>query len=207
MLPENVALRASRFGILLLELSYRRTLGSASSWGEMPVKRETFELVESARGLQVRLAPKAVNPKNVRIAGDKSTFPDRLHRVAVALEAVDRSGAAGLEDADDPSMDAARLRMAVDGVFRWMRSVGIDVEEPHALVAAALGVQVKAKICKPAPPMPGAPRGAGRKPGPLLRLAPGPGENFSMSALRDRSLRMRMVEASMGAAAPGGRGC
>ena len=167
------------------------------------MKRETAEVVEAARGLQIKLAPKPSNPKNVRIAGEKATFPDRLHRVAVALVALDKAGSRSLEPEGEDDFDVARLKMSLDGVFRWMRSAGIDVSEPHAVVSAALGGRArKQKAYKPVPPTPWMPKGSGRAPGPLLSLAPGPGETITMAKIRERALRMRMVEMNMGAAAP-----
>jgi hypothetical protein len=169
------------------------------------MRREVVELIEAVRQLRVQRVPRHDNPRNIRICGDRKEFPDRLHRVALALEGVDRAGASALDGlGSDPSMDAARLRMALDGVFRWMRSVNMDIAEPHAVVANALGVQAKTgKAFKPTPKS--VHKAIGKKNGsakPLLRLDPGPGEEVSYSKLREKAFRVQMVQTSLGAAAP-----
>ena len=171
------------------------------------MRREIAELVDAARGLGVRLSPTPANAKAIRLDGDRDTFPDRLRRVAQALEAVDRAGGvANAADAGpDASVDAARLRLALDGVFRWMRMMGLDVTEPHAVVAAAMGVESAATkgAYKPKPAFAGnvslADRPGG-KPKPMLKLVPEPGEKLSIENLRRRELRAQMIEASLGAA-------
>lgn len=179
------------------------------------MKREVVELVEAARRLEIRVAPKPDNPRAIRISGSRAEFPDRLYRVAVALAAVDRAGAAALDGTSDPASDAARLRMALDGVFRWMRSCGMDVAEPHAIVANALGVQSqqKSKRFRPQPKFAcdrpvkytnerGKDGGFTKnvKPRPLLKLAPGPGEKITLDALRRKAFEVQTVQNIMGAA-------
>lgn len=166
------------------------------------MRREVVELVEAARGLSIHVVPKPENPRNIRIACERAQFPDRLHRVALALAAVDRAGAQALEGTGDPAMDAARLRMAIDGVFRWMRTVGMDIAEPHAIVAAALGAKSKAgSKYKPTPQYAHDGFKRSMKPRPLMKLAPGPGERISIDALRQKALQIQMTETSLGPAA------
>jgi hypothetical protein len=170
------------------------------------MRREVVELIEAARALKVQRVPRPDNPRNIRIGGDRKEFPDRLHRMAVALEAVDRAGAQALDGMGrDPSMDAARLRMALDGVFRWMRSVGMDIAEPHAVVANALGAQAKAgKAFKPTPKS--MTKAIGKKGNgglkPLLRLEPGPGEAIAYHAIRERAAILAEQARMAGGPAP-----
>lgn len=179
------------------------------------MRREAFEVIESARALQVQLAPTQPNPRCVRIGGDRADFPNRLWRLARAIEAFDKVGEAALGDvgnapSSDPTADAARLKVALDGVFRWMRSTGIDVSEPYGLVTEALGVPMPAeKAARGYRPIPTfAPNGF-RKPirtRPMLRLEPGVGEQISLGVLAQKEMQAQMVENSMGAAAPVSRG-
>lgn len=172
------------------------------------MRREIVELVEAARDLQVLLAPRPDNHRSVRIGGPRDNFPDRLWRIAVALERVDRAGAAGLsqDEADDPVMDAAKLRMALDGVFRWMRSNGMDVSEPHSVVSAALGAQGKVvKAGKGYKPVPQFAHNGYKKSvrtKPLMRLDPNPGERVTIDGLRQKDIQAEMTEVSFGPAAP-----
>jgi hypothetical protein len=169
------------------------------------MKREVFEVIEAARGLQVQLAPGPANPHCVRIGGERSEFPERLWRLAVAVEAFDRSGSSAMdEDGRDATMDAAKLKVALDSVFRWMRSTGLDVSEPFALVSQAMGPQDAqprtAKAYRPVPRF--APNGF-RKPvrhKPLLNLDPVLGERISMEKLAEKELRAQMTDNSLGAA-------
>ena len=180
------------------------------------MKREVFEVVEAARGLQVQLAPSAANPHCVRIGGERAEFPERLWRLAVAVEAFDRAGASALEDPGDPeaerdpTLDAAKLKVALDGVFRWMRSTGLDVSEPYAVVSQALAGPAVAqargpKVYRPLPRF--APDGFRKavRHKPLLKLDPVVGERISMGKLAETELRAQMTENSLGAAAPSSR--
>lgn len=172
-------------------------------------RREVVELVEAARGLGVRITVKpGKTQQSIVIHGRRDEFPGKLKRVAEALEAVDKSGSAALEgEGADPSMDAARLRLALDGVFRWMRSTGLDVSDPHAIVAAALGAKgdKPGRGYKPVPRF--APDGfkKDQRPKPLLKLMPQPGDKIGMNSIRQKAALAQQVEASLGAAAPGRR--
>jgi hypothetical protein len=179
------------------------------------MRREVLEVVDAARSLQVQLAPTPANPACVRIGGDRSDFPARLYRLAEALQALDRVGSAALGTADetapvDPAMDAARLRVALDGVFRWMRSTGLDVGEPHAIVREALGAargeQKQAKGYRPVPKF--APNGFKKamRSKPLLKLQVVPGEKVSLGSLAQKEVQAQMVDASLGPASTIARG-
>ena len=173
------------------------------------MRREVFGVVEAARSLQVVLAPTEANARGIRLGCSRAELPERLWRVAKSLETFDRAGASAMGSAQagsDPAMDAARLRVALDGVFRWMRSTGLDIAEPHALVSQALGAAgpdaKQPKGYKPVPRF--APNGFGkaRRPSPLLRLDPAPGETVSLGGLAAKETQARATEATMGAAAP-----
>lgn len=190
----------------------RGVFPAAGRRGKMAVRRrEVVELVEAARGLGVRITVKpGRNQQSIVIHGRREEFPGKLRRVAEALEALDAAGASALSAADpgsDPSMDAARLRLALDGVFRWMRSTGIDVADPHAVVAAALGVKADkpGKGYKPVPKFAHDGFKRGMRPKPLLRLMPQPGEKVGMGSIRQKAAQAEMVETSLGAAAPSSR--
>jgi hypothetical protein len=181
------------------------------------MKKEVVELIEAARGLEIRLSPDSERPVNV--GGDRESFPHRLKRVALALEAVDKTGSEALELEDgDPSMDVARLRVALDGVFRWMRSSGVDVSEPYKVVANALGVasgepeqqKTSGKGYRPIPKF--AHSGFGKKKsgsngvgGVKVRLAPKLDEKTSLEGLKGRNRQMEGIETTLGDAAPSRR--
>jgi hypothetical protein len=178
------------------------------------MRREVLDVVEAARALQVQLAPTPANPACVRIGGDRSDFPVRLWRLALTLQALDKAGSAALESSGDspevdPAMDAARLRVALDGVFRWMRSTGLDVGEPHAIVREALGAahgEKQAKVYRPVPKF--APNGFKKavRSKPLLRLQTGPGEKVTLGSLAQKEVQAQMVDASLGPASSMHRG-
>lgn len=104
------------------------------------MKREVVEVIESARNLQIKIVNDSGNSK-VIMGGSRHDFPDRLKAVALALEAFDRIGAKGLDGLyNSSSMDPVKLRQALDGLFRWFRIMNISIEEPHEIVASALGL-------------------------------------------------------------------
>lgn len=108
------------------------------------MRKDVVDLIEAVRGLA--LVPTGESgPKCIRIEGDPKTFPDRLLAVAKALEAVDAKGAVS---ASDENVDLAKLKAAIDGVFRWIRLQGLKTDEPFDIIAQALG---------------GAPRSKGKK--------------------------------------------
>ncbi len=179
------------------------------------MRREVFEVIEAARSLQVQLAPSTANPRNVALGGDRKDFPDRLFRLAKALELFDRAGAASLTEEDpdpirDPTMDAAKLKLALDSVFRWMKSVGINVDEPHNLVCQALSaVDNDAKpqrVPKPVPRFtPNGFKKSATVPGIIIGLAPVAGEKVTWESLAKKERLAQMTEDLMGAAAPSSR--
>jgi hypothetical protein len=170
------------------------------------MRREVVELIESVRALNVRVVPAQNGRRTIRVGGTRKEFPGRLYRVARALEAVDAAGAKSLDGIGDPSQDAARLRMALDGIFRWMRSVGMDISQPHAIVANALGAKENSsgKRFRPVPQYAHDGFKKSSKPKPLLKLQPGPGEKISIDSLRQKGYQAQMVVTAMGSAAARG---
>ena len=171
------------------------------------MRHEVFEVVEAARGLQVQLAASPSNLNCVRIGGDRSEFPSRLWRLGKALEAFDAAGSPGTAEHREEAngtMDPVRLKVALDGVFRWMRSMSLDVTEPYELVAEALGVPVpQGKTSGTYRPVPKfAPNGFRKtvKVNPLLILDPKLGEQISLNNLARKELSAQMTESSLGAA-------
>lgn len=167
------------------------------------MKRQMLAVIEAARSLQVNRIPTEDEPEKIRIDCPRLEFGPRLYELASCLEDFDRAGGteAAMAEVDDPAMDAARLRVCLDQVFRWMRAQGVDVREPHSLVAKQLRHA-------PQPLPPGMNIGY-RKPsrgGPINRLEPLPGEAVSLSDLAQRSRQAQLIEESMGAAAPSARG-
>lgn len=112
------------------------------------MRKEIVTLIESARNLNIRLVDTSGKPNHsgVKIGGKREDFPPKLKQVALALEGVDRAGSDAFEGLKShAAMDPIRLRMALDGIFRWMKAMGIAVEDPHDIVASALGMS-KARI-------------------------------------------------------------
>ncbi|MFC4236065.1 hypothetical protein ACFOY8_12540 [Thalassospira xianhensis] len=167
------------------------------------MRRELVELIEAARKLGVQRIPTPDNPRYIRIVGDRKDFPDRLYRVAIALEAVDRLGSKALEGVNDPTLNAAHLRLAVDGIFRWMKATGVDIQEPYQIVAAALGAKgaKRGKIYRNAPKF-DANFSKTKKPKPMLQVIPTGDEPTTLAGLRQRAAQAHFTNLSLGAAAP-----
>lgn len=162
------------------------------------MKREMLAVVEAARALQVHPAPTEAEPQKIRIDCPRPDFAARLYQLARCLEDFDRAGGTGaaMAEVNDPAMDAARLRVCLDQVFRWMRSQGVNISEPYSLVARQLRQG-------PRPTPPGMAFGYRRRPtGPLSKLEPAPGEPISLVELAQRSRQAQLTEDLMGAAAP-----
>jgi hypothetical protein len=169
------------------------------------MRREIAGLIEAARGLRLKLDPQPGDPLKVRIGGGREDFMVGLHGLAVALENLDRSGSASTDitPADDPSLEPANLRAALDGVFRWLKATGVDITEPHAIVAEALGAKQKRTAAYT--PMPKFVHSAFRsrkRPGPLLNIGIKPGEKVDIDVLRKKAQEIVLVEATLGNAAP-----
>lgn len=166
------------------------------------MKREIAELIEATRSLRIETCSQPENPKAIRLLGNKSDFPERLYRLQIALEAVDRAGAQTTEGDNNPTMDAACLRTAIDNLFKWMRSTGIDITEPYSVVANALGAPQKAQAAfKPAPKFNHAAFKQGSKTKNPFRLVPAPGEKISLDELRKKSYKIDNIQTSLGSAA------
>lgn len=169
------------------------------------MRQEVVDLIEATRALKVQRSPVEGNPYNIRIGGNRTEFPGRLYRLAVALEAVDRAGSSAIEsvDASNPAMDAARLRMAIDGVFRWMRATGVDVDEPKEIIAEALGVYKKqGKAYKAVPEFDRASerRKKGWTPIRKLQMLGEDEETPDLDEIRKKAMKVQAVENTMGAA-------
>jgi hypothetical protein len=178
------------------------------------MRREIFDVIEAARALDIQFAPTSANPRCVILGGNRSDFPDRLWRMAKALEAFDRLGAAAMEAVENPAppkdqtLDSARLKIALDSVFRWMKSTGIDISDPINLVAEALNTVEEEKSSKGYRPIPKFAPGGFKKGGrasPLINLGPAIGEKVTWDSLKAKEVRAQMTEAAMGAAGPSSR--
>ncbi len=175
------------------------------------MRQETIALVECARALGVELAPSDANPDAVRLTGRREDFSPRLAALRRALDAWDAAASARASGGLPASAgEEARLRQALDAVFRWMRGRGIDPAEAAAFASAALAAPPPAPpeggraAQAPAPRPSYAPEAARQrmKPKPLLTLAPEQWQKVTLGALRQRELQARMTLNSMGAAAP-----
>lgn len=170
------------------------------------MRREVAALAEAVRELSLEIAPSDDGVDTVKIRCPKAEFPIRLARLQRMLEALDAASASA-SDVAPPSENAA-MRMALDAVFRWMRSKGMDVSEPHAAVAAVLrGTETSGgtrSAPKPTPRFAVDQMGKShkRRPKPLLNLGPEHGEKVTLYSLRQKNLRANTVLTTLGAAAP-----
>lgn len=168
------------------------------------MKKEFIHLMDAVRQLGIKFAPRVSNPHGIRIAGKRVEFPEKLYQVALMLDAADKASATALEkdNKEDGAMDPIKLRTAIDGLFRWMRSNGQDVEIPRSIVANILGMKVKAQTLKYTPPTPKPkPKNPGKMK-PLTKLIPGPGEEISLEALHQKAYQIQLLENSMGHVLP-----
>ena len=157
-------------------------------------------LIEAARGLKLSVTEEDRGRK-LAIGVSRDELTERLIELHDALEAADADGAA--------DMDPRRTREAFNELFRWIRLQGLSIEEPAALVAATLGVEVKASASSGYDIMPSfSPRHERKKKGwkPTLTL---PLERLrTMKSIGDHAKvanNMDQVVSKMGDAAPGAR--
>lgn len=164
------------------------------------MQTEAANLAEAARNLGLELV--LPGEGEVKVRCPKGEFAGRLAALQKALECWD--AAQGASSGNGPS-EAARMRLALDALFRWMRATGMDVTEPHAVVAAALrGAGGSKSAPKPVPRFAAEQVGKShgkRRPKPLLRLDPEAGEQVTLQSLRQKNLRADTLLTSMGNAA------
>lgn len=169
------------------------------------MRKEIHDLIEAVRRLDIRISDGSL-PGCVKLGGPAMDFPARLMEVQRALEAVDKAGGAdaALGDssvsADAAAAQAAQLRTAIDGVFRWMRVQGLDVSEPMEIVGDALEVpQGKRKKSYQTLPV-FAPNGCKRRKGyrPKLNLLPAYEDRDSLKDVRKHAYAIEQTEQIMG---------
>ena len=167
------------------------------------MRREVIALAEAVRNLSVEISPSADNPDAIRIICPRAEFPARLAAARRALDEFEAASAASNSGQGKNDIDAAVLQVALDSVFRWMRTKGIDITEPHAAVAAALRTGSGGKpvtIPKPSPSY-AHDRVKTKKPKPLLKFTPEPGERVTLQNLRKKNLQADTTLTSLGHAA------
>ncbi|GJD87679.1 hypothetical protein BHAOGJBA_1184 [Methylobacterium hispanicum] len=116
------------------------------------MRKELAHLIATVRDLGIRATGRSA-PHCIAVGSPTETFPERLLRVAEALQAYDGAEVAKPgqhELLDDPE----KLRRGLDAVLRFMELRGYDVE--GALDAAASAMELKR-------------RNRGAKPIPVLR--------------------------------------
>ncbi|AOG02879.1 hypothetical protein [Bosea sp. RAC05] len=107
------------------------------------MRPELSALLESARALQLK-ATGEPGPRCVRFGIENALIPEKLLALQQAIEAVDKAGSASLSGEPlDPGQDPAKLRLAIDGLFAWIRVQGLDPTDASDIVASAITGQQK----------------------------------------------------------------
>ena len=166
------------------------------------MRKEIITLVEAVRHLSIELSPTNDNINGIKITCSRSDFPVRLACLRRALDAYDASTA--VSNDNKVNDEVVSLKMALDAVFRWMRSQNMDITEPHSVVATALRKKNTQANGNPKLVPNYAPNGVkkGKKPKPLLKLMPDIGEKVTLDNLRKKNFQADATLNSLGNAAP-----
>lgn len=115
---------------------YKKCVRSNPSGEAYSMYKELWDVVNAAQELDIRVSD---GPGHglLRIGGNQQDFPKRLIRLKDALDKLEKAGA------QDASMDPERLMAGIDGIFRWLRSQGHDVNEPFDILQQAMGVDTQ----------------------------------------------------------------
>lgn len=163
------------------------------------MRKDIHRLAEAVRALQIE--PTGIPAPNcVRLGIAKEKLPQALLEARDALDAFDGAGGAPAEPA--PDEDAAKLRLAIDGLLRHFKMLGQDVESAEDIVLNALGKSKTKKRRKRLEPLPVfAPNGWKRRKGfkPTLRIA---ADSVTKSDVEADARKMNWVIDELGAAAP-----
>jgi hypothetical protein len=161
------------------------------------MRKAIHQLAESVRALQIEPTGNP-SPNCVRIAMPKEHLPEALLEVRAALDAFDAAGGVSADPA--PADDVSKLRMAIDGLLRYVKMRGLGIEDAEDIVRTALGKSKKRrKRLEPLPVF--APNGwrRAKKFKPTLRIAT---DSVTKSDIESDARKMRWVLDELGSAAP-----
>jgi len=156
------------------------------------MRQAVVNLIEAVRGL--RLA-RSSGTHGVRIELGAADLAPNLLATLEALEAVERDGGDSVDE------ELAKVKMGLEGVFRWIRLQGLDTDEPLEILARAMGGRPPRKHKAPASMPTFAPNFAKRKQWkPKLSLAQGLGSDNPRTLEEHRKVAfvMDQVRASLG---------
>lgn len=94
------------------------------------MRQAVVNLVEAVRGLRL---VRSSGAHGVRIALPPQELAPQLIEVLEALEAVEREGA------NPEESELAKVKVGLEGVFRWISLQGLSTDEPLEILAKALG--------------------------------------------------------------------
>lgn len=113
------------------------------------MRKELAHLIATVRDLGIRATGQPA-PHCIAVGSPTETFPERLLRVAEALQAYDGAEAAK-PGQHELLEDSEKLRRGLDAVLRFMDLRGYDVDGAMDAAAAAMDLKRKTRGAKPIP--------------------------------------------------------
>ncbi len=161
------------------------------------MRKEIHRLAEAVRAMQIEPTGQAA-PNCVRLGMAKEKLPEALLEAREALDAFDAAGGPAANEAA-PAEDAGKLRQAIDGLLRYIKMRGLDLDDAEDIVRSSLGKHKKRrKRLEPLPIF--APNGWKRRKRfkPALKIA---SDSQSLSDRESDVRKMRWVLDELGSAA------
>lgn len=160
------------------------------------MRKDIHRLAEAVRALQIEPTGHPA-PNCIRLVIAKETLPEALLEAREALDAFDAAGGASISSS--PTEDVAKLREAIDGLLRYVKMRGLEIDDAEDIVRNALGKSKKRrKKLEPLPVF--APNGWKRRKKfkPTLRIG---ADSTTKSDVESDARKMRWVIDELGPAA------
>lgn len=160
------------------------------------MRKDIHRLAEAVRALQIEPTGQPA-PNCIRLAIAKERLPEAMLEAREALDAFDAAG--GASATPQPTEDVIKLREAIDGLLRYVKMRGLEIDDAEDIVRNALGKSKKRrKKLEPLPVF--APNGWKRrkKAKPTLRIGT---DSISKSDVESDARKMRWVIDELGPAA------
>lgn len=104
------------------------------------MRTRILELIDVCRRFGLKIRPSEKDPYGVSIGCERRQFPRHLYDLAVVLREID-SGDVQREVFDHPALIQARMKLALDATFAWMRVKGIDYADAKILSSLVLDAE------------------------------------------------------------------
>jgi len=99
---------------------------------ESEMRSRLLALVDVCRRLKLRVKPTDDNPYAVIVGCERQHFPRHLFDLATVLKDLEEVDTQS-ERLDHPALTEARMKMALDATFAWMRAKGMEFADARAM--------------------------------------------------------------------------